>query len=92
MEQRTPRLYPSAPLEKIDLEQRKSFDTFIITATTSTSITLSLTGIGLIVIPLSTSIARGLTISNKVIYEIVMRKYNRYKNQFEKESKNYQIF
>ena len=97
----TNRLYPSAPLENIDLEQRlekklnnvnsfnthinnikerityfkyesniskkkykeyktittrlKSFDTFVIIATTSSSITLSLTGIGLIVIPISTA-------------------------------------
>ena len=44
----------------------KSFDTFVTIATTSSSITLSLTGIGLIVIPLSTAIAYGLTISNKM--------------------------
>ena len=98
MEQKTDRLYPSAPLENIDLEQGlekklndvdsfnnhinnikemityfkdknnkskkkykkyktitailKSFDTFVIIATTSSSITLSLTGISLIVIPI----------------------------------------
>ena len=44
----------------------KSFDTFVTIATTSSSITLSLTGIGLIVIPLSTALAYGLTISNKM--------------------------
>ena len=130
MEQRTDRLYPSAPLEKDDLEQRleeklndvnsfnnhinnikelityvkfknnesekkyknyktlttirKSFDTIIV-ATTSTSITLSLTELGLIVIPISTGIACGLTISNKVIYEIMMQKYNKYKKQYERD-------
>ena len=97
-----PRLYPSAPLENIDLEPRleklnvvisfnnsinnieemftylkdknnkskkknkkyktlttilKSFDTFVIIATTSSSITVSLTGISLIVIPILGSIA-----------------------------------
>ena len=124
MEQKSERLYPSAPLENIDLEQRlekklndvnsfnnhinnikemityfknknnkskkkykkyktlttilKSFDTIVIFATTSSSITLSLTGFGLIVIPISSSIACGLTISNKVLYEIVKQKYNKY--------------
>ena len=60
----------------------KSFDTFVIFATTSSSITLSLTRIGLTVIPKSTGIACGLTISEKEIYEIVMRKYNRSKNYY----------
>ena len=44
----------------------KSFDKFVITATTPSSITLSLTGFGLTVIPISRSVACGLTISNKV--------------------------
>ena len=59
----------------------KSIDTFVIIATTSSSITLSLTGLGLTLIPTSSSIACGLTISNKKIYETIMRKYNKYKNQ-----------
>ena len=42
------------------------------------------TGISLIAIPISTGIACGLTISNKVLYEIVMQKYNKNKEQFEK--------
>ena len=44
----------------------KSFDIFVITATTPSSITLSLTGFGLTVIPISRSVACGLTISNKL--------------------------
>ena len=51
----------------------KSFDTFLIIATKSSSITLSLTGIDWIVIPMSTSVPCGLTSSNYVIYEIVCR-------------------
>ena len=43
----------------------KSFDTFVIIATTSSSITLSLTGIVLIVI--STASACALSIGNKVL-------------------------
>ena len=63
----------------------KSFDTFSIIATTSTSNALPLTGICLIVILTSTGIACGLTIRNKVIYGIVMQKYNWIKKQYEKD-------
>ena len=51
----------------------KSFDTFVVIATTSSYFTLSITGIGLIAIPTSIGIACGLTISNIVIYEIVKK-------------------
>ena len=131
MEQKTDRLYTSAPLDNIDLEQRlqrnidglnsfnnsinnlremstylkdrnnksknkykkhktltailKSFDTFGIIATTSSSITLSLTGVGLIAIPISTATAWGLSIGNEVMYELIINKYNEYKEQDEKE-------
>ena len=64
---------------------RKSFDTIVIIATTSTSITLSVTGIGLLAIPISTAAACGLSITNKVIYEMVMQKYNKYKKQYERD-------
>ena len=132
MEQKTEKLYPSAPLEKnIDHEQRfekklndvksfnnlinkvkemisyfkdknnkskkrykkyetiitipKSFDTFVIVATTSSSITSSLTGIALVVIPISTASACAWSIGNKVIYEIIINKYNKYKEQYERD-------
>ena len=70
----------------------KSFDTFVIIATTSSSITLSLTEIGLIPIPITNSIACGLTISNKVIYEITVQKYNKYIKTVRKRSTNNKIF
>ena len=63
----------------------KSFDTFVIIATTSSSITLSLTGISLIVIPISTASTCALSIGNKVIYEIIINKYDKYKKQNEKD-------
>ena len=63
----------------------KSFDTFVIIATTSSSITLSLTGVGLLVIPISTATARGLSIGNKVLYEIIINKYNKYKKLYERD-------
>ena len=61
----------------------KSFDTFVFVTSTSSSNTLSLTRIGWIVIPISTGIACGLMISSKVVYEIVMQKYNEYKKQYQ---------
>ena len=69
-----------------------SLDTIVIIATTSSSITLSLTGIGLSVIRISTDTASGLKISKKVICEIVMQKYNKYENQFEKDQQTIKSF
>ena len=63
----------------------KSFDTIVIFGATSSSTTLSLTGIGLIAIPNSSGVACGLTIGNKIIYEIVMKNYDIYiKNNIKK--------
>ena len=56
----------------------ESFDAFVVLATTSTSDTLSLTRIGLIVIPISTATACGLSIGNKVVYGIIIIKYTKY--------------
>ena len=61
----------------------KSIYTFVIIATTSTSCTLSLTGIGLLVIPISTASASALSIGKKVIYEKILQKYTKYKKQNE---------
>ena len=46
---------------------------------------LSFAGIGLIVIPISTATACGLSFADKVVFEMVMQKYNEYKNQSEKD-------
>ena len=62
----------------------KSFDTFVTIATTSSCFTLSLTGIGLKAIPLSTATAFGLSIGYKVIYEIIINKHNKYKKNMRK--------
>ena len=63
----------------------KSFDLFVIIATTST-VTLSVTGIGVIVITISTGVACVLTISNEIVYEIVMLKYGKNKKHYEKKN------
>ena len=110
MEQKCDKLYPSAPLENIDLEQRldkkndvnsfdnhinnikemityfkdnniklkkrykkfkilntilESIDSFVIIGTKSTSITLSITGVGLIILPISAGIACSLSLGEK---------------------------
>ena len=138
MDQKCDRVYPSAPLENIGLEQRlekkindgncfnnsiinikkmityfkdknkkskkiykkykrittilKSFDTFVIIAMTSSSITLSLLGNGLIVIPISTASACALSIGNKVLYEVIINNYNEYKKQYEKDQQTIKFF
>ena len=127
MEQRTDKLYPSAPsLENLDLEKRlekkindvnsfnnhvnnikemityfkdknhksknkyknyktlntvlESVDSIVIIAATSTSITLSVTGMGLIILPISAGIACTLSLGNKVLHQLIINKYNKYKN------------
>ena len=140
MDQKSDRLYPSAPLEnKIDdLERRiekrlsdvisfnisinnnkgmitylkdknnkpkkkyrkyktltttfKSFDTVVITATTSSSFTLSITRIGLRAIPISIATVCGLSFGNKVIYEIIINKYNKYQKQYGKDQQTAKSF
>ena len=138
MDQKTDRLYPSAPVENIDLEQKldkkindvnsfnnhinnikklityfrdknnkskkknkiyktittilKSFDTCVIIATRSISITLSLTGIGLIAIPISTATTCGLSIGIKILYEIIINKYIKYKKQYERDQNTIKSF
>ena len=131
MEQKYDRLYPSAPIENIDLEQRlekklndvnsfknhinkiketityfkdknnkskkryknyktlntvlESIDSIVIIGATSTSITLSLTGIGLIVLPISAGIACTLSLGNKVLHKLIVNKYKKYKKQYERD-------
>ena len=129
MDQKCDRLYPSAPLENIDLERRlekkindvnslnnhvnnikelityfkdknhksksrlknyktlntilESADSIVIIGATSTSITLSITGIGLIILPISAGIACTLSLGNKVLHKININKYNKKNNMNE---------
>ena len=52
-------------------------DSIVIIGATSTSITLSITGVGLIVLPISTGIACTLSLGNKVLPKIIINKYNK---------------
>ena len=62
----------------------KSVDTIVIIGTTSSSVTLYLMGTGLIVLCISTGIACGITISDKVFFETILQKNKKYKKQYEK--------
>ena len=53
---------------------------------------MSLTGIDLIAIPISTATACRLSNGNKVIYEIIVKKYNKYKKQYEKDQQTNNSF
>ena len=138
MEQKSDRLYPSAPLENIDLEQRlekkindvnsfknsndnikemiayfkhknhkskkryknyktlniilESVDSIVIIAATSTSVTLSITGCGLIILPISASVACTLSLGNKVLHKLIMSRSNKYKKQYERDQQTIKSF
>ena len=138
MEQKCDKLYPSAPLDNTDLEQRlekklndvnsfnshinnikemityfrdknnkskkkyknyktlntilESVDSIVIIATTSISITLSITGIGLIVFSISAGIACGLSLGNKILHKLIINKYNKYKKQYERDQQTIKSF
>ena len=70
----------------------ESVDSIVIIATTSTSITLSVTGIGLIVLPISAGIACTLSLCNKILHTLIINKYNKYKNQYERDQQTTKSF
>ena len=139
MDQKTDKLYPSAPLlENIDLEKRlekkindvnrfinhvnnikemisyfkdinhksknrykiyktlntilESVDSIVIIGEISTSITLSITGIGLIILPISAGIVCTLSLGNKVLHKLIINKYNKYKKQYERDQQTIKFF
>ena len=138
MDQNTERLYPSTPLEHIDLEQRlgkkindvnsfnnhiitikkmityfkdkndkskkryknyktlntvlESVDSIIIIGATSTSIFLSITGVGLNILPISAGIACILSLGNKVLQKLFLNKYIKYKKQYERDQQTFKSF
>ena len=70
----------------------QSVDSIVIIATTSTSITLSVTGIGLIVLPISAGIACTLSLGNKILHKLIINKYNKYKKQYERDQSTIKSF
>ena len=70
----------------------ESVDSIVIIAATSTSITLSITGIGLIILPISASIACTLSLGNIVLHKLIINKYNKYKKQYERDQQTIKSF
>ena len=70
----------------------ESVDSIVIIAATSTSITLSVTGIGLIVLPISAAIACGLSLGNKILHKLIISKYNKYKKQYDRDQNTIKSF
>ena len=70
----------------------ESVDGIVIIGATSTSITLSITGIGLIVLPISAGIACTLSLGNKVLHKLIINKYNKYKKQYERDQQTIKSF
>ena len=70
----------------------ESVDSIVIIGATSTSITLSITGIGLIILPISPGIACGLSLGNKVLHKLIINKSNKYKKQNERDQNTIKSF
>ena len=63
----------------------ESVDSIVIIGATSPSITLSITGIGLIILPITAGIACTLSLGNKVLQKLIINRYNKYKKQYERD-------
>ena len=59
----------------------ESVQSIVIIGATSTSISLSISGVGLIVLPISAGIACTLSLGNKLLHKIIINKYNKYEQQ-----------
>ena len=70
----------------------ESVDSIVIIAATSTSITLSVSGVGLIILPISAGIACTLSLGNKIIHKLIINKYNKYKKQYERDQNTIKSF
>ena len=70
----------------------ESADSIVIIGVTSTSITLSITGVGLIILPISAGVACALSLGNKILHKIIINKYNKYKKQYERDQNTIKSF
>ena len=70
----------------------ESLDTIVNFGATSTSITLSITGIGLNMLPISAGIAGTLSLANKVSHKLIINKHNKYKKQYKKDQQTIKSF
>ena len=67
----------------------ESVVSIIINGPTSSSVTLSITGIGLIVFLISAGIACTLSLGNQVLHRLIINKYDKYKKQYEKDQQTF---
>ena len=70
----------------------ESTDSIVVIGATSTSITLSITGVGLIILPISAGVACALSLGNKILPKIIINKYNKYKKQYERDQNTIKSF
>ena len=70
----------------------ESIDSIVIIAATSTSITLSITSVGLIILPISAGIACTLSLGNKVLHKLIINNFNKYKKQYERDQQTIKSF
>ena len=70
----------------------ESIDSIVIIAATSASITLSVTGVGLIILPISAGIACSLSLGNKILHKLIINKYNKFKKQYERDQNTIKSF
>ena len=63
----------------------ESVDSIVIIGATSFSITLSVTGVGLMISPISAEISCTLSLVNKVLHTLVINKHNKHKKLHEKD-------
>ena len=71
----------------------ESIDSIVIIGATSTSITLSITGVGLIILPISAGIiACTLSLGNKVLHKVIIKKFNEYKKHYQRDQQTFKSF
>ena len=70
----------------------ESVDSIVIIAALSTSITLSVTGVGLNILPISAGVASGKSLGNKILHKLIINKYNKYKKQYERDQNTIKYF
>ena len=70
----------------------ESVDSIVIRAATSTSITLSVSGVGLNNLPISAGIACTLSLGNKILHKLFINKYSKYKKQYERDQNTIKSF
>ena len=70
----------------------ESVDSIVIIGATSTSITLSVNGVGLFILPISAGIACTLSLGSKVLHKLIINNYNKYKKLYERDQQTIKSF